>query len=536
MHSHLCVSIRLLHPVFHGRGEQDGPEWPPNPLRIFQALVMAGARLNNYCLPNPAAIAFEWLEDQSPPVLVTPAIVTPELAARSGYRLSVPNNSMDKVIAAWSRGNYFGSGDSNPSEHRTMKRVRPLYLREGDIVQCIWTLAENDFPTDEVFKVLRSAAGSVVSLGWGIDMAVGSAALLTDMEVAELVGIRWLPGKKGVSGGLRVPVKGTLQDLRRRHKQFLERVGPDGLRPPAPLTVFERYEYRRADDPPRQLIACFALRTPAGGGFRPFDPVRSIGRVAGLMRHTVATAAKRNGGWPEPATFVLGHGEKEGERHVSVNNRRFAYLPLPSIESRGVSRIPVVGSVRRICLAVFDQGYEEEIEWARQTLGGDVLVEEGTGELIACLSPGYEGDSVLKRYCEPASRWATVTPVVLPGYDDPAHFRRRIQQGVSAEEQKRLLGHLSRRIERLLRKTITDAGFSQELATHAELEWRPAGFWPGTARADRYRVPDYLARFNRLHVCVKWLNASGEMVRVPGPICLGGGRFIGLGLFAALRD
>lgn len=95
---------------------------------------------------------------------------------------------------------------------------------------------------------------------------------------------------------------------------------------------------------------------------------------------------------------------------------------------------------------------------------------------------------------------------------------------------------IPRRIEGLLRKAITQAGFSQELADHAELEWRNVGFWPGADLADRYGVPDHLKRFPRFHVRVHWRNAHERPAQVAGPICLGGGRFYGLGLFARESD
>ena len=124
--------------------------------------------------------------------------------------------------------------------------------------------------------------------------------------------------------------------------------------------------------------------------------------------------------------------------------------------------------------------------------------------------------------------------MVLPGYDDPAHYRRRLKNGSDAEGQKRLLDRLSERIDGLLRKAIVQAGFSQVLADHAELEWRKVGFWPGTDLADRYGVPDHLKRFPRYHFRIYWRDAQDRPIPVAGPVCLGGGRFYGLGLFAAM--
>ena len=70
----------------------------------------------------------------------------------------------------------------------------------------------------------------------------------------------------------------------------------------------------------------------------------------------------------------------------------------------------------------------------------------------------------------------------------------------------------------------------------AELDWRSTGFWPGTAHAAKYAVPEQHRRYRRLHVGITWRSSDGQIVKVPGPICIGGGKHSGLGLFAAFDD
>ncbi|MER3424646.1 MAG: type I-U CRISPR-associated protein Cas5/Cas6, partial [Nitrospiraceae bacterium] len=122
----------------------------------------------------------------------------------------------------------------------------------------------------------------------------------------------------------------------------------------------------------------------------------------------------------------------------------------------------------------------DEMAWARRVLSGRDLVDEESGQSSALLSLLPGNVKMVRCYVARADIWTTVTPVVLPGYEDPAHYRRRLKQGTTAEEQKRLLARLGERIDSLLRKAIVQAGFSEELAAHAELEWRKSGFWPGT--------------------------------------------------------
>jgi CRISPR-associated protein Csb2 len=493
-------------------------------LRVFQAVVSAATRRSGGALTESARAALEWLESQSR----APMVIAPAFSSGSGYRLSVPNNAMDVVARAWSRGNDSNSGDANPATHRTMKAVRPTVLPDGDAVHYIWEMSE---PVREEVRghamALSQAAGSIIALGWGLDLVVGHAALISDAQLRSLAGERWVPDAPGETI-LRQPIAGTLEDVMRRHEQFLNRVGEHGFVPPSPLSAFARTEYRRATTSGPRAIAAFSLLRPEADGFRMFDAVRRGLTVAGMFRGAVKAAAEQSG-WPEAkiAAFVLGHGESNGNGHVTVGQQRFAYLPLPSIENRSGGRATSSG-IRRVLLTVFSSGCEQEIAWAQRVVSGQELRDEHTKQRVALLSVIPSSEKVVRRYTGKASSWATVTPVVLPGYDDPRHYRRRLEGRLKAEEQRRLIVQLQGRIDALLRKAIVQAGFSEELANAAELDWAKTGFWLGTEHADRYGVPDHLKRFPRYHVRLWWTGKE-----VSGPVCIGGGRFYGLGLFAS---
>jgi CRISPR-associated protein Csb2 len=126
--------------------------------------------------------------------------------------------------------------------------------------------------------------------------------------------------------------------------------------------------------------------------------------------------------------------------------------------------------------------------------------------------------------------------VILPGYDDPRKLRKRLSSAnaasLTAEEKNALIRKLDARVDHLLRKAIVQAGIPESLARHADLEWRSTGFWPGAELVSRYSVPDQHRRFRRLHVRITWRTPEGQPLKVAGPICLGGGKHTGLGLFA----
>jgi CRISPR-associated protein Csb2 len=417
-----------------------------------------------------------------------------------------------------------------------MKRVRPTWFQGGDTVSFLWPIDE---PVTEEARdhaqVIAEVASSAVALGWGTDLVVGHAALVTDTTSGQHPGESWEPcGPAAARDGLRVPIRGTLEALAQRHQRFLSRIELDGcLDPKPPLSAYATVEYRRAVDPPSRPFAGFSLLRPDASGWVSFDVTRRGLSLAGMIRHAAAAAAEQ-AGWPKATinAAVLGHGEDGGSQNHQPVPRRFAYLPLPSIEARGPGRVRV-GAVRRFLLTSFSQDLAGEVAWARRELPGQELVSE-LGVVMALVSLIPETDGVVRRYVAPTSTWATVTPVVLPGHDDPSHYRRRMKRGVSVEEQRRLLQRLDARIDGLLRKAITQAGFSEVLAENAHIEWSRIGFWPGTSPAERYGVPDHLKCFSRLHVRIQWRSAAGEPIALRGPICLGGGRYYGLGLLAAL--
>jgi len=78
-------------------------------------------------------------------------------------------------------------------------------------------------------------------------------------------------------------------------------------------------------------------------------------------------------------------------------------------------------------------------------------------------------------------------------------------------------------MERLLRKALRQAGFSDELVNHAEL-------------ASHYRRPQNIHEAPVCHVRIRWRDAQGWPRSVPGPLAMGSGRFRGLGLFVALQE
>lgn len=507
MNRYLVLSFRFLTPWFHGRGNEDHPEWPPSPLRVFQALVAASARAGTLASSRRALACLERLPA---PLIVAPAAT----ASTTGYRLSVPHNAMDIVGRQWA-----GGGEGNAAEHRTMKSVRPSILPEDAVVHYAWTL-----PDDEMSQVgpLIAAARNAVALGWGQDLVVGDGAIGDDAHLAELrASLRTWEARDDGSLELRTPVEGTLEALEHRHEAFLSRtsIADPTLRPPPPLSIFATTSYRRDDEQPPRAVAAFSLMQLHEDRFRAFDtPPRGMA-VAGMLRHAVRVAAA-NAGWTEQriGTSIMGHGDGDGPRLLLV--------PVPSVEYRGGN--DRVGAVRRVIVFSTD-GRSSDVQWTARSLGGSDLVDEKTGEIVAVLAAALPSDRAFARYIGESTTWTSVTPVVLPGHDDPGGLRKRLKIIRDSGVQKSLIERLARRREALVRKALRQAGVGDELAFSAQIETRQSGFLAGVERASAYSVPQHLAQSPRLHVRLTWPHP------VRGPLCIGSGRFSGLGLFVQLK-
>jgi CRISPR-associated protein Csb2 len=473
MPSDLRITIHFLQPYSHGRGEDGSPEWPPSPLRMFQALVAAVAARGATDARAKALAALRWLERQPPPEIVAPAA-----HPATGYRLYVPDNVGDKVGQAWAVGR-----SADIADYRTEKDVFPMRL-EGASLHYVFRDIEG---VDEHIDALRAAARSVTHLGWGIDMVAADAATTAE----PLEGERWIPGKRG-GPSLRWCVPGTFDALEQRHSQFLRRLEGGVFRPVSPLTAYVSVPYAKATDPTPRAIAPFRLVAPLTADRLSFEPARRARDIAAWVRHAVGELSEH---WPfgEARSIVHGHDPRVGEGAAS--GPRLSFLPLPTITPRraeGIARVLVVPT----------QGLDAQTAWLRAHLAGQELIWRG--RVIAMLEPLPESDWVLRQYVGKSDRWSTVTPVVLPGHDD----------------------HSRAKAERLIRKAFLQAGLAPELVDGIrELAWRQAGFRPGVEHASRYLPPDKVSG-PRYHVRVRFPE------KILGPLAVGSGRYRGVGVFA----
>jgi len=202
---------------------------------------------------------------------------------------------------------------------------------------------------------------------------------------------------------------------------------------------------------------------------------------------------------------IKGHPKDGSADRVSI-------LPLPTIRDG-----PTDGRIRRVMLS---QPLESKGDLCR------VLGQLFDGQILTPLNgenrfpPMYleriherRRDKVLARYTGISRVWSSVTPMLLPGYDDRKQHR--------GDHQKRLA-----RAKQLVCKAMAQVGID----TPAEIELSRVPYWFGALHAQGYRPRDKLANYPRWHVRLTFAQPY------TGPLALGAGRHCGLGLFASMES
>jgi CRISPR-associated protein Csb2 len=347
--------------------------------------------------------------------------------------------------------------------------------------------------------VVCQEARHLLALGWGIDAVVGDGRVLTASEARALTGMRWQPwfGYRSSGESRRVPVKGTLADLERTHKSFINSVSGRLYRPPHRLSVFDTVCYWRVTAlPPRPYVA-FTLEPLPGEFRRPAFRQANSAKVAAMVRHVACEAAKND------SHEFPGGSERYVAGHASERNDcspRFSYLPLPTIGHPHAD-----GMIRRVLITEPYGSDGTQVRWAAQRLRNHTLINESGQEQGLLLNVESE-DRVMIAHLRQARSWSSVTPVILPGFDD-------------GKQEK---------AERLLIKAAQQSGLPVE--TIEDVALRKAPFWPGSQHPRLYHRPAYLRDLPAWHVRVRLSEP------IPGPLAIGAGRHCGLGLFVRGED
>ncbi len=484
MERYLCISVTLLDPLYHGKGDSERPEWPPSPMRSFQAMLAgsrAGTRKARWLtqVRSDFTDAFMWLERQSPPMIVTPRAER----VRASHTLFVPNNDSDEIF--------------DQRDRLTSKYAHPHRLVSedgGQMIHYLWGISEEDWTDSRPYaEIMAREARCLMALGWGIDQAVGNGEILSAAQAGQLQGERWqpYPGDTLTDGRLRVPIEGSLRNLEAVYESFCAQLEGGMYSPPMKFTQFDVVRYVRATQLPNRPYVAFEL--PDGCAFRQ----EAANEVAGMLRSLACREPNRNDFHEEfgDDTEVYLAGHVKGEDRTPP---RFSYLPIPTIGHQHAD-----GMIRRLLIAEPYGGDGTRARWADRRLGGQTLTDsrgDQRGQLFGLWRNASR--RIVNRYVGEHRIWSTVTPVILPGFDD---------------------GKLVK-AERLFLKAVQQAGISVDGIKDVTLRMVP--FWPGSQHPRDYRRPKYLKHLPGWHARIEFREP------VSGPLAIGAGRHAGLGVMA----
>ncbi len=513
-------------------------EWPPHPARLFSALVATHCASAERSAAEREALL--WLERQGAPLMR--ASPPEEVAEREPYTVFVPVNDSDvvgtfdaereelagvlaaasndrkatararaldkklakKIARAIAPGKLSAQGAKTaasivPETRMRQARSFPSVAPADPTVCFIWPGAA---PDERVRSALGPLAANLVRLGH-------SASLVRARIVDAPPEANWRPDETG-EHMLRVVGEGqlaALDDAFERHRETQPRVLP---------ALFERYTTRSAvklTNTPRSVFGVDWLVLRRSGG--PHFPATSSVGIARSVRAALMKFATQ-----PPPELLTGHGDGGGP----AQRAHLAIVPLPFV---GHARAD--GTILGVALVLPRDVAADERRTLFRALAAWESAQEKDGDASPALPVflGSAGELYLTRLDEvadqttlrssswsgPSRRWVSATPVALDRHPGDLRDRNPERAAKAAAEA-----------EETLRTAVTHLG----LPSPARVTVLPAAPFAGAAKAKHYPAfPPEPGRARRalVHAALEFEH------EVEGPLLLGAGRYLGLGLF-----
>lgn len=499
MDNALLISVSFYQGRYHGRDD-----WPPAPARLFQALTAAVAEGSK--IPEADAEALRWLEELPPPV-----IIAPEAVRGQRFTNFVPNNDTDSQLA---KGSVLDI-ETAMQKARVGKDVQPWLFDENIPFTYCWYFGDGSKHSERVCV----ASDRLYRFGWGIDMAWARAQLTSRSEadalLGGLAGIVYRPGgSRGQFLRLECPRPGTFESLRHRFVGLQGRFRQDPssnrqklifAQPPA-----KRIEVVDYSAKPHELI--FELRQ-SGPLQEFFDwPTARVSDLTAFVRDNIAESLSRE--LPEAREmverYVVGRDADDNDKSA-----RMQIIPIPSVGHTFADM-----QVRRIAFLVPQRCPLDvaDLEWA---IGNVSWVGKGGAEWRLHRA---DDTGMYSRYSRSSRTWQSVTPLALPRAE-----RRRIDPAAKSAQAK--TGN-----ERLHEEATAVASVCRALGhcglhvvpTNVRLQREP--LQQKGERAERF------AEGTRFNKHAMWHVSFDLPRRVSGPLVLGDGRYVGLGIMLPVTE
>lgn len=461
--------------------DNEASEWPPQPDRIFSALVATwAARGQN----DDEAAALVWLEGAA-----FPCIVASDAAARSSALVYVPPNDPRSDKGKHARGVV-------PTFRGRQPRRFPAARPDNPTVQLRWANAE---PSQEVLEALQRLAGDTSYVGHSASLTRCRFRAGDDVSIAEDPAMP----ERSVYPGRFAELCQTYANKRR------------------PLRG-ARLSARTAES--------FERANTFGGRWLLFDHVagempdlRACALVIKTLRETLLSGYRRIGLEHSIPEVVSGHTPDRRP----TSNPHLAIIPLPFVgfphadgHIMGFALIPPHDSqilddpdFRKVLrqLAPIDDERGRRILQLRPN--GQTAVQT---PFAVDISPTFEAPAGRRSldpslYLGPSRTFASVTPIVLD-----RHLKKK-----GAARQQEMADQIA--------SACRNIGLPEPEAVvcdkHAALEGVPSAMLSGKAPPwTGWRLPDSFASRQLTHAVIRFAEP------VDGPLLLGAGRFGGLGL------
>lgn len=453
-------------------------EWPPHPARLYSALVAT-----HFDDPKPGERdALEWLEQQG-----APSLMASESHERELHTVFVPVN--DKAAEP----------DRRVRQPRTFPSVTPAQPR----VVFFWSDAA---PSESIVTAIDGLANRLVRLGH-------SSSLVAVRAFNGPVEANWRPDDRG---GVRLRVVAS-QQLRELEQRFAQHRETEPRVMPAAFLTYSSVFVEPSPTPPGSVFShdWVVFRRVHG----PRLPSTSTVGLARTIRKIMMSRAQ------EPIPEVISGHRPDG---APSERPHLAVVPLPFVGSAQAD-----GLLLGIALVLPRDTPEEAVRvlflavdaWeVEHRVGHDgtpaVPVNLGMAGVLRIERIAEAAPKALRpeTWCRPARRWVSATPIALdrnPG-DLRAREPQKLAEAVAAAEEGVRLA--CRRI-------------GLPAPTHVTLF--PAAPLAGSAKARHYPpFPGGEGRLQRVltHAAVEFKEP------VAGPVLLGAGRYVGLGLMRPVES
>ncbi len=506
----LIVSIRLYERRYHGAGE-----WPPAPARLFQALV-AGTGLGGP-LEDQDCRALAWIETLDHPLIAAPRV-------HDGHTVTqyVPNNDLDSV----------GGDPRRIAEIRLATKVfRPRLLDDSEPFKYVWMFKQiGDENHAAHTSVVCALAERLYQFGRGVDFACAWGEVVDDAQLEECLssypGTIHRPSSGGNGVLLKCPMPGSLKSLQDRYLDSGKRFHSE-LRGRVAKQTFTKASIPQfaliAYDSPSTLLV-FDLRKIDDSESFAMWPLAGTGQLAEILRDgatsrlTSAMPVRRVG----IENILVGRQTDATDKIPAAERVRI--IPLPSIGHHYANR-----GIRRVLIEVpaGSSLHADDVQWA---FSGLEPVDPESGESLGItvnLTADQSGAGMLPHYGigdrDGHRRWRTVTPAALP---DSA-MRRRIDPDHKLDEAKsgQERAQESAKAGAAVVQALRYAGVSVR-AEAIRVQREP--FESNGERVETFAKGTRFSKHRLWHVEIEFAR------NVPGPLVIGDGRFLGLGLCAPM--